>query len=516
MVAINIPADGFFLAIQKKANGDFSERNCERIISDYVDKFLEASPDVLLLNVCYRRALTPSEVFDSYLYDIETDENGFAVKNASGKSQKNFSPTTDGVSKYFMSFVTCARELMKNQIDIYKIAIRRIRKSGCRVFLSIRMNDGHYTDNPAINSSFAMKNGGAHTIDRDGAYLDFSQKAVQNYYFSYIEELVSTYAVDGIELDWLRFPPVLPKEKRTDFHILGSFMKEVRAFLDRHGKDVCLAVRLFATEEENLAEGFDAAVWIAEGSVDLLTVENFYIPTNFEIPIEAWRGSIDKRNKDRHAYRLLCGSDWAVSCVARYSIAITPALVRGFTETCLDRGADGVYLFNFFEENDTSSFELVVDDRGAHLENCFLSRMKAAKMPQELPRRYVHIGNSNKRYPILLHKNESYAFEKRIAHPSPKCRIVIGCETKTDLSVLVNGHSVQSIHAEPIFEGFEFVPEDEIGKKNHFIYALTQAAPIVYSAALPMDLPNADKLFVEIRNSSCEAVKILWLEIVCE
>ena len=137
-------------------------------------------------------------------------------------------------------------------------------------------------------------------------------------------------------------------------------------------------------------------------------------------------------------------------------------------------------------------------------------------MPQELPRRYVHIGNSNKRYPILLHKNENYAFEKRIAHPSPKCRIVIGCETKTDLSVLVNGHSVQSIHAEPIFEGFEFVPEDEIGKKNHFIYALTQAAPIVYSAALPMDLPNADKLFVEIRNSSCEAVKILWLEIVCE
>ena len=76
MLAINIPADGLFLAILNHADGDLSAENCERIISEYIGRLLEAEPDIILLNVCYRRSLTPSEVFDSYLYDIETDENG--------------------------------------------------------------------------------------------------------------------------------------------------------------------------------------------------------------------------------------------------------------------------------------------------------------------------------------------------------------------------------------------------------------------------------------------------------
>ena len=103
-LAINIPADGLFLAVLNKANNDFSKSNCTRIIKEYLNRYLESNPDIILLNVCYRRALTPSEVFDSYLYNIETDENGFALKNQNNETVKTLSPTTDGVSKYFSSF----------------------------------------------------------------------------------------------------------------------------------------------------------------------------------------------------------------------------------------------------------------------------------------------------------------------------------------------------------------------------------------------------------------------------
>ena len=65
MLAINIPADGLFLAIQNKAKADLSRKNCEYVINEYIDNFLEAEPDIILLNVCYRRALTPSQTFDS-------------------------------------------------------------------------------------------------------------------------------------------------------------------------------------------------------------------------------------------------------------------------------------------------------------------------------------------------------------------------------------------------------------------------------------------------------------------
>lgn len=512
MLVINIPADGLFLAVERRIRGDFSAQACKNAVCEYIDRFLEAKPDVILLNVCYRRALTPSEVFDSYLYDIETDEEGFAVKNEAGESVKRPAPVSGGLSKYFTSFFSCARRLLEKGIDIYEYAVSHIRASRCRVFLSVRMNDAHYTENPAVNSSFALKNERENTIGGGGEYLDFSRPAVRNYYRAYIEELLERYAVDGIELDWLRFPTVLPEEKRGDLQIISDYMKALRTLSDRYG--ATLAVRMLPTEEENLAEGFDACGWIGEGLVDILTVENFYIPTNYELPIAAWRESIEKRNKAKHPYRLLCGSDWGVSCVPRYSIAITPAYVRGFAKTCLENGADGVYLFNFFEEEDESSFELSVDESGApFLKNCFFTRMEAAQEPDALPRRYVHIGNKNSRYPIVLKNGESYRFFSQIHPPYEKRKIVIGCDAAACPDIYVNKTLLNEANTEPILKGYEYIPKEELGK-HLFIYAISQAAPFVFSATLPSGITEVEE--IEIKNASGGSVELLWIEGACE
>ena len=504
-VAVNIPADGLFLAILNKADGDLSEKNCIRIIKEFIDKHLEANPDIIILNVCYRRCLTPSEVFDSYLYNIETDENGRKVKV--------LSPTTDGVSKYFAAFFSCARVLLQNGIDIFKILTDYTRQKGCKVYLSVRMNDGHYTDNPAINSSFALKDNGKYTINRDGKELDFSKKEVQDYYYQYIKELLETYSVDGIELDWLRYPAVLPPEHRSNFHILSNYMKTIRALLDRYNKHLHLAVRVLPTEQDNLQNGVDVCEWIADGSADVITIENFYIPTNYELPISQWRSSINKRNIVNNNYVLLCGSDWAVSCKRGYNIAMTPALVRGFTRECLCNGADGVYLFNFFEENDTSSFAFVADPNGkARLKNCFSERMKAAKEPYALPRRCVHIGNSNNRYPITLALGECYKFFHEIKKPFDLCKIVVGCDADANLSVFINKSDQETaLQNDPVCVGFAYIPETEIGKENEFIYAVSQAAPYVKSSVLPFEKNESAEII--IKNNAAHPVALLWLEL---
>ena len=184
MVAVNIPADGLFLAVLHRVQGDFTEENCRRATEEYIGRYLASSPDILLLNVCYRRALTPSAVLDSYLWDVAPDDAGLPQKDAQGNPVKCPSPTTDSVSKDFMSFFRCARVLLERGIDIYQMAIACIRKTKTRVLLSVRMNDAHYTDNPAINSPFATGDGGRRCLDGDGVYLDFSQEAVQNRYFA--------------------------------------------------------------------------------------------------------------------------------------------------------------------------------------------------------------------------------------------------------------------------------------------------------------------------------------------
>ena len=512
MLAINIPADGFFMTLQKEANGDFSEENCTRIVHGYLDRFLSADPDVVLLNVCYRRCVTPSEVFDSFLYDVETDDEGFAKRDANGQTVRKLSPMTDSVSPYFMSFLYCARDLMKQGIDIFKIATRYVHGAGKRVFLSIRMNDAHYADNPAINSSFSFKNGCEHTIDRDGKFFDFSQPAVQNYYSAYLEELVNNYKADGVELDWLRYPTVLPEGLRGDLSILTEYMKKLRRIIRRSNPNASIAVRVLAEEQQNLEYGLDAAGWVADGLVDQLTVENSYVPANFEIPVSAWRESIAKKSAKPHPYCLLCGTDWAVSCVKNYNVPMNPELVRGFVHECRDRGTDGIYLFNFFEEINKRSLMLTCDENGKpHLEDCFYERMHAANNPDGLPRRCVNIGASTKRYPIAIEAGESYTFSRTVTPPFARCKLVIGTDLDADIDVSVNGCTLEKMQENEVYQGFEYVPVEHV-EGMHAIHAITQAAPVVRSAYLPIEANKKSDVAVEIKNNTNSAVKLLWIE----
>jgi len=327
---------------------------------------------------------------------------------------------------------------------------------------------------------------------------------------------LDAYPVDGIELDWLRFPDVLPENRRSDFSILNDYMQRIRQLLDGHGKDLLLAVRVLPNEQDNLNNGVDVSQWVADGSCDVITIENFYIPTNFEMPISQWRASIQERNTSNRPYSLLCGSDWAVSCMKGYNIAMTPALVSGFASECLSNGADGVYLFNFFEENDTSSFELTADANGtAQLKNCFFQRIKAAKQPDALPRRYVHIGASNDRYPIRLAAGGCYTFTHLLKQPFGRCTLVVGCDADVPVAASIHAQTYP-LQKEAVFPGFSYIPETQIGKDSEFIYAVSQAAPSVKSVRLPVSSLENELLHITIRNQSAQAVNILWLELSLE
>lgn len=509
MLAINIPADGLFLAVLGNTQGDLSAETCARVIESYINRHLEAKPDIIFLNVAYRRCLTPSQVFDSYLYNIETDENGYAIRDESGDTVKTLSPVLQNGTKYFQSFSDCARKLLLSGIDIYKTAVETIRRSGCKVFLSIRVNDLHFTSNPAVNSSFAMKDGGKHTIGKDGVSLDYSQTAVQTYFLEYIRELLNTYPVDGIELDYLRYPGLLPEAYRTDFSILNTYMKCVRTLMDAHDPALQIAVRALCREAANLRDGVDIAQWISDGTVNIVTISNFYIPTNFEMPVSQWRSSICAKNIANRTYHLLCASDWAVSCREGFDIPMTPALVRAFASDCRYRGADGIYLFNFFEEDSASSWELQPD---GHLQTCFSQRMQAANCPQDLPRRYVHIGDSNSRYPISLLPGESYRFSQHIEKPFHACRLTVGCDIAVSFTLQINTTAPVFLVEEPILPGFAYAPDNP----QLFIHAVSQAAPHVFSASFPNSILQDSDFSITLQNASHQAVNLFWLEISCE
>lgn len=506
MLAINIPAEGIFLAIQSRNLEKYTPEACREITRAYISRFLSSKPEIIFLNVCYRRSLVDSQVFDTFLHTVTTDEKGNTVKREN--------PDTENNNKYFRAIFDCARELLREQIDVFKTAVEVIRAAGCKVYFSVRMNDGHFTDDPSINSSRSFDLGGRYTVVKDGfIFFDYSQKPIQNYVGSYIRELATNYDLDGIELDWLRHPIVLPESKYSDLEILNTYMADIRNMLREIRPNMGLAVRVLANEKAGLGLGMDGAAWIARGYADILTISNFHTPTNFEMPVNQWRTSIQSKNTDNRPYTLLCGCDWGASCVYGRTIPLTPAMVRAFCNDCYQKRTDGIYLFNFMEEDAPSSWELTEDAQGRpQLKKCFMERIMAVYHPQDLPRRYPYVGYTNRRYPIPVPKKEAYAFSMHANKPFGKCKLVIAYDTDADFTVSVNGCENIPMKRQIVHPGYEY-EENFVFQGDPIVHAVSQVAPFVAAADLPPAALAAEDFQIRLNNESNRDTKLLWAEL---
>ena len=137
-VAVNIAADG----IQSEIIFDTSKTREEyRLIADnYVQKYLlNTCVGKMIFNVCYKRSITDSEVFDSVLYNVKN-----SVKSISPAATE-----TDILNNF--------REMIRRGIDIIEILVATVKKHGAEAWLSVRMNDHHFPMIKALIQRYRMK-----------------------------------------------------------------------------------------------------------------------------------------------------------------------------------------------------------------------------------------------------------------------------------------------------------------------------------------------------------------------
>ena len=84
------------------------------------------------------------------------------------------------------------------------------------------------------------------SIDRA---FDYGKQDVRDYHFGLIQELVARYDMDGLELDWMRFPwHFRPGYELEDGVLLTEWLREVSRFVRGHsgtsGRKTRLAVRV--------------------------------------------------------------------------------------------------------------------------------------------------------------------------------------------------------------------------------------------------------------------------------
>lgn len=236
-------------------------------------------------------------------------------------------------------------------VDPYALMLAETRARGREAWVSFRMNDDHGDD--FLRTRFRREHpewviGGPRYGGRDA--LDFGRDEVVEHVFRLLEESMTRYDADGLELDFNRFPRFfkddLPEEDRV--RRMTALLWRVRGMLDRlgveRGRRIALAVRVPSnygrtppTPASARSIGCDVPAWSAAGLVDHVTVSEFLLERG-DLPVEEWTRALPDVSL---AFGIECttGSGKANLTAEEY---------RAAAEKLHSRGARGVYLFNFF------------------------------------------------------------------------------------------------------------------------------------------------------------------------
>ena len=239
------------------------------------------------------------------------------------------------------------RSLLKDSLDPVGMIVDRGRLRGMEAFLTVRMNELHDVDRPG--SPLLGEFWKAHTEYRVGGYegwgafaLNYAEPAVREYYFALLRELCERYPIDGLELDFMRFPYYFPRDTANTAsyaEIMTHFVERVRNMTaetgGRRGMPILLAARVPSSLKACAYVGLDPAAWCRRGLLDLLTVAPF-LSTEPDMPLGE--------------FRIACGDVPIYGCF-EYTCGermMTVEEIRAASALFYAGGADGIYSFNYF------------------------------------------------------------------------------------------------------------------------------------------------------------------------
>lgn len=254
------------------------------------------------------------------------------------------------------------REFILSGNDLIQLSLDRAKHKGIAFFLTWRMNESHGVnepDNPG-NSQFwrehpELRIGGSGPFGWcEKQALCFSHEAVRDYQFAFIEELCSRYDIDGLELDFLRFPYFFRQsapfaEKAA---IMTEFIRGIRTMLTRGRKDIPICARVHNRLDMARDAGLDIQTWLEEGLVQMLNVSPFYI-TQPDSDIEGYRKAFPNAWVLGEMTQCMTQGKSIELSVGR-SRKSTPEVLHALAHSFLERGADGISFFNFTYYRDFS------------------------------------------------------------------------------------------------------------------------------------------------------------------
>ena len=220
-------------------------------------------------------------------------------------------------------------------------AIRRDPEAAAKVLAERRFDPYRRYFDPELSRYVVDKRPPA-TEGWSGA--DFSVPEVREMVFRVLEDICRRYDADGIQLDFLRHPPYFKSvawgeeitQEQTD--VMTGLVRRIREMTEREGlrrgRPILVSVRILGSVAMNEAQGLDISRWLEKDLIDLMVVgwvqeaplkpmvelsRQYHVPVYMHMHRN--RGGVRGSLEGQRARAMMAYAD----------------------------GADGVYLFNYFD-----------------------------------------------------------------------------------------------------------------------------------------------------------------------
>ena len=256
------------------------------------------------------------------------------------------------------------RAFIEQGTDSLEIVVEFGHRHGIEVFWSMRMNDIHdawggwyspFLFPPIKKEHPDWLMGTKDKRPENGAWtaIDYARPEVRDLAFRFFEEVCHNYDVDGVEMDFFRHlnyfrtPASGKPATREELDMMTDLFRRIRAMADargaERGRPILISARVPDSLELCNALGFDLEQWLEEDLIDLLVVSGYFRLNRWETSVELG-----------HTYGVPvypCLSESRIRDDGARKLRALNECYRGRAANVWDSGADGVYMFNFFNPN---------------------------------------------------------------------------------------------------------------------------------------------------------------------
>ncbi|MCF7734218.1 MAG: hypothetical protein K9M98_02760 [Cephaloticoccus sp.] len=328
--------------------------------------------------------------------------------------------------------------------DPFGYFLQRLKAAGKETCVSFRMNDVHNPEDadewnlPLVRKQHPDCIVGRAAVERGDPDwfnfgLDYSHPAVPPHFLKIFAELLENYPMDGLQLDWMRFPCHLsgtPEEVWAKREHLTNFVATIREMTNARG------VKLFVRVPSSLAGcrvlGTDVVAWVLGGLVDAVTMAPF-LTSDFFMPIQEMRAAMGHPAVPIYA---------TIECQHGFQYHNAES-VRAVATGLYESGADGISMFNF-------------PTQGRHFnQDVYASAVEGIEHPATACRKPLLFSVAHRRVrkemdlpgilPVTLEIGEAKTIALRVpaaALPAWRARLLV--QTSGNCGVALNGVEVEA------------------------------------------------------------------------